>query len=25
MRLKTSDWLKPPEEELIAAFGEALL
>ena len=25
MRLKTSDWLKPPEEELIAGFGEARL
>jgi hypothetical protein len=25
MRLKTIDWLRPADEELIAAFGEARL
>ena len=25
MRLKTLDWLKPTDEELIASFGEARL
>jgi hypothetical protein len=25
MRFKTIDWLRPPDEELIASFGEARL